>query len=202
MFAGGAAAVEKGNHRHFMQKEIYEQPETTGRTIARYVNAFEERVEMPDLDGVDLAADSAIVIGCGTAHYAGRVAEYWLEQIRRHRGGDRHRLRVPLPQAGVRQEELRGVRLAIGRNRRHAGGAALLQRTRAEDAGRRQRAGIARSGAKPMRGCRRWLGRKSAWRRPRRSRRSFPRWPRSPSPSAARAGALSSQEEAPPRRMR
>ncbi|HYD87558.1 MAG TPA: glutamine--fructose-6-phosphate transaminase (isomerizing) [Vitreimonas sp.] len=81
IFAGGAAAVEKGNHRHFMQKEIYEQPETTGRTITRYVNAYEERVEMPDLDGLDLSADSAVLIGCGTAHYAGRVAEYWLEQI-------------------------------------------------------------------------------------------------------------------------
>ncbi|MEQ1490816.1 MAG: glutamine--fructose-6-phosphate transaminase (isomerizing) [Terricaulis sp.] len=81
IFAGGAAAAEKGNHRHFMQKEIYEQPETIGRTITRYVNAYEERVEMPDLDGVDLSADSAIVIGCGTAHYAGRVAEYWLEQV-------------------------------------------------------------------------------------------------------------------------
>ena len=81
IFSGGDAAVEKGNHRHFMQKEIYEQSETTGRTITRYVNAFEERVEMPDLDGVDLAADSALIIGCGTAHYAGRVAEYWLEQI-------------------------------------------------------------------------------------------------------------------------
>ena len=80
VFSGGAAAVEKGNHRHFMQKEIYEQPETTGRTIGRYVDAFKEQVEMPDLDGVDLAADSALVIGCGTAHYAGRVAEYWLEQ--------------------------------------------------------------------------------------------------------------------------
>ncbi|MBL8537632.1 MAG: glutamine--fructose-6-phosphate transaminase (isomerizing) [Hyphomonadaceae bacterium] len=81
VFSGAAAAVEKGNHRHFMQKEIYEQPETSGRTITRYVNAFDERVEMPDLDGVDLAADNAIVIGCGTAHYAGRVAEYWLEQV-------------------------------------------------------------------------------------------------------------------------
>ncbi len=80
VFSGGAAAVEKGNHRHFMQKEIYEQPETTGRTIGRYVDAFKEQVEMPDLDGVDLAADSALVIACGTAHYAGRVAEYWLEQ--------------------------------------------------------------------------------------------------------------------------
>jgi glucosamine--fructose-6-phosphate aminotransferase (isomerizing) len=81
IFAGGAAAVEKGNHRHFMQKEIYEQPETTGRTITRYVNAYDEKVEMPDLDGVDLGADRAILIGCGTAHYAGRVAEYWMEQI-------------------------------------------------------------------------------------------------------------------------
>ncbi|MBY0565502.1 MAG: glutamine--fructose-6-phosphate transaminase (isomerizing), partial [Hyphomonadaceae bacterium] len=81
VLSGAAAAIEKGNYRHFMQKEIYEQPETTGRTITRYVNAFDERVEMPDLDGVDLAADSAIIIGCGTAHYAGRVAEYWLEQV-------------------------------------------------------------------------------------------------------------------------
>ncbi|MEQ1618757.1 MAG: glutamine--fructose-6-phosphate transaminase (isomerizing), partial [Terricaulis sp.] len=81
VFSGAAAAVEKGNHRHFMQKEIYEQSETVGRTITRYVNAFEECVQMPDLDGVDLAADSAFIIGCGTAHYAGRVAEYWLEQI-------------------------------------------------------------------------------------------------------------------------
>ncbi|MGD9814737.1 MAG: glutamine--fructose-6-phosphate transaminase (isomerizing) [Hyphomonadaceae bacterium] len=80
IFSGGAAAVEKGNFRHFMQKEIYEQSETTARTITRYINANDERVEMPDLDGVDLAADSALVIGCGTAHYAGRVAEYWLEQ--------------------------------------------------------------------------------------------------------------------------
>ena len=81
VFSGGVAAVEKGNHRHFMQKEIYEQPETTGRTIGRYVDAFKEQVELPDLDGVDLNADSAILIGCGTAHYAGRVAEYWFEQI-------------------------------------------------------------------------------------------------------------------------
>jgi glucosamine--fructose-6-phosphate aminotransferase (isomerizing) len=82
VFSGGAAAVEKGNHRHFMQKEIYEQPETTARTIARYVNAYEECVTTPDLDGVDLAkADSMIMIACGTAHYATRVSEYWMETI-------------------------------------------------------------------------------------------------------------------------
>jgi glucosamine--fructose-6-phosphate aminotransferase (isomerizing) len=82
IFSGGAATVEKGNHRHFMQKEIYEQPETTARTIARYVDALEERVATPDLDGVDLAqADSVIMIACGTAHYATRVGEYWMESI-------------------------------------------------------------------------------------------------------------------------
>jgi glutamine---fructose-6-phosphate transaminase (isomerizing) len=84
IFQGGAAAVEKGNHRHFMQKEIYEQSETTARTIARYVDAEHCRVVMPELDGIGIAAaSSALVIGCGTAFYAGMVAEYWLERVAR-----------------------------------------------------------------------------------------------------------------------
>ncbi|NDC58079.1 MAG: glutamine--fructose-6-phosphate transaminase (isomerizing), partial [Alphaproteobacteria bacterium] len=84
VISGSAAAVEKGNYRHFMQKEIHEQPETTGRTIARYVDAMNERVSLPDLDGVDMAsADRLDIVACGTAHYAGRVAEYWLERIAR-----------------------------------------------------------------------------------------------------------------------
>ncbi|MFZ4603447.1 MAG: glutamine--fructose-6-phosphate transaminase (isomerizing) [Caulobacterales bacterium] len=84
VISGSAAAVEKGNYRHFMQKEIHEQPETTGRTIARYVDAMNERVSLPDLEGVDMAsADRLDIVACGTAHYAGRVAEYWLERIAR-----------------------------------------------------------------------------------------------------------------------
>jgi glucosamine--fructose-6-phosphate aminotransferase (isomerizing) len=84
IFQGGIAAVEKGNHRHFMQKEIYEQSETTTRTIARYVDAEREQIAMPELEGLDLAsAQSALIIGCGTAFYAGMVAEYWLERIAR-----------------------------------------------------------------------------------------------------------------------
>jgi glucosamine--fructose-6-phosphate aminotransferase (isomerizing) len=84
IISGSAAAVEKGNYRHFMQKEIHEQPETTGRTIARYVDAMNERVSLPDLEGVDMAsADRLDIVACGTAHYAGRVAEYWLERIAR-----------------------------------------------------------------------------------------------------------------------
>jgi glutamine---fructose-6-phosphate transaminase (isomerizing) len=78
----GAAAAEKGNHRHFMQKEIYEQPETVGRTIARYFDAYAESVSLPDFAGVDLAQiDTLYMVACGTAHYASRVGEYWLEQI-------------------------------------------------------------------------------------------------------------------------
>ncbi len=83
-FLGGAAAVEKGNHRHFMQKEIYEQSETTARTIARYVDAENLQIAMPEIEALDLAgASSALLIGCGTAYYAGMVGEYWFERIAR-----------------------------------------------------------------------------------------------------------------------
>jgi len=82
IIAGSAAAVEKGNYRHFMQKEIHEQPETTGRTIARYVDTMNETISLPVLDGIDIAgADRIDIVACGTAYLAGRVAEYWLEQI-------------------------------------------------------------------------------------------------------------------------
>jgi glucosamine--fructose-6-phosphate aminotransferase (isomerizing) len=84
IFQGGAAAVEKGNHRHFMQKEIYEQSETTARTIARYVNAETGRAVIPELQAAAIdKASSALMIGCGTAFYAGMVAEYWFERIAR-----------------------------------------------------------------------------------------------------------------------
>ena len=80
----GAAAAEKGNHRHFMQKEVYEQPETVARTVGRYVDGFSETVSIPDLGKVDLEAiDQLFLVACGTASYAGRVAEYWLESIAR-----------------------------------------------------------------------------------------------------------------------
>jgi glucosamine--fructose-6-phosphate aminotransferase (isomerizing) len=84
IISGSVAAVEKGNYRHFMQKEIHEQAETTGRTIARYVDAMHERVSLPDFAGIDFAATDRIdVVACGTAHYAGRVGEYWLERTAR-----------------------------------------------------------------------------------------------------------------------
>ena len=77
------AAVEKGNYRHFMQKEIFEQPDSTARTIGAYVSALEEKIELP---GDDAAIDWTSVthvhmVACGTAYYATCVAEYWFEQI-------------------------------------------------------------------------------------------------------------------------
>lgn len=79
--AASAAAVEKGNWRHFMQKEIHEEPDAAARTIGHYVDPLEERVSMPDT-GLDFAAiDQLWIVGCGTAYLAGRCGEYWLEQM-------------------------------------------------------------------------------------------------------------------------
>src|SRR5262249_22219263 len=80
--AAGAAA-EKGNYRHFMQKEIFEQPDFVGRTITAYVNAFEEKVELPaKARAIDFRKiDRIQIVACGTAYYAGFVARYWIEQL-------------------------------------------------------------------------------------------------------------------------
>jgi glutamine---fructose-6-phosphate transaminase (isomerizing) len=79
------AAAEKGNHRHFMQKEIYEQPDFAGRTISAYVDAFDLKAVLPSRPGkktLDFTKfDRIQIVACGTAYYAGFVAKYWFEQI-------------------------------------------------------------------------------------------------------------------------
>lgn len=77
---GGPAMAEKGNYRHFMLKEMYEQPETIGRTLANYIDEYRLTSNMPEeLDFSDI--DRVIIIACGTACYAGMVAKYWFEQV-------------------------------------------------------------------------------------------------------------------------
>jgi glutamine---fructose-6-phosphate transaminase (isomerizing) len=74
--------IDKGNHRHFMAKEIHEQPEVVGHTLANYLDMAAERVALPmtlpfafeKLDRVSIAA-------CGTAYYAAMVAKYWFERF-------------------------------------------------------------------------------------------------------------------------
>ncbi len=79
--AASAAAVEKGNYRHFMQKEIHEEPDAVARTIGHYFDPLEEKVTLPNC-GIDFKEiDQLLIVGCGTAYLAGRVAEYWFEQI-------------------------------------------------------------------------------------------------------------------------
>ncbi|GAB5459790.1 MAG: glutamine--fructose-6-phosphate transaminase (isomerizing) [Henriciella sp.] len=78
------AAIEKGNYRHFMQKEIFEQPDSTARTINAYVNALDETIQLPGIEGtaIDWQEVSHVhMVACGTAYYATCVAEYWFEQI-------------------------------------------------------------------------------------------------------------------------
>ncbi|WP_038380879.1 isomerizing glutamine--fructose-6-phosphate transaminase, partial [Bradyrhizobium elkanii] len=78
------ALVDKANYRHFMAKEIHEQPEVVGHTLARYVDMATERVTMPvklPFDFKDIQRIS--ITACGTASYAGFVAKYWLERLAR-----------------------------------------------------------------------------------------------------------------------
>lgn len=80
--AASEGIVDKGNYRHFMQKEILEQPEATARTIGHYVNALDQTIDLGDTGGVDLADIKGIqMVACGTSYYACMVAEYWFEQI-------------------------------------------------------------------------------------------------------------------------
>jgi glucosamine--fructose-6-phosphate aminotransferase (isomerizing) len=75
--------VDKGNHRHFMAKEIHEQPEVISHTLANYLDMASGRVAFPDL-GIDLAQISRVTISaCGTAYYAGLVGKYWIERTAR-----------------------------------------------------------------------------------------------------------------------
>ena len=81
--SASALLIDKGNHRHFMAKEIFEQPEVVGHTLAHYLDMSAERVRMPDLT-FDFAKINRIAISaCGTAFYAGLIAKYWFERFAR-----------------------------------------------------------------------------------------------------------------------
>jgi len=78
-----AAAVEKGNYRHFMQKEIFEQPTVVAQTLQSYIHQADNRVALPQID-FDLSAVRRVtIVACGTSFYAGMVAKYWFESFAR-----------------------------------------------------------------------------------------------------------------------
>lgn len=78
-----AAAVEKGNHRHYMQKEIFEQPIVVAQTLQSYLRSYEQQVALPDMEFSFADVPRITVVACGTSFYAGMVAKYWLEQFAR-----------------------------------------------------------------------------------------------------------------------
>jgi glucosamine--fructose-6-phosphate aminotransferase (isomerizing) len=81
--AVSGAMVGKGNFRHFMQKEIHEQPAVIGDTLKAYLDPATRQITLPDLP-VDLARIPRVsIVACGTSLYAGQVARDWFEQVAR-----------------------------------------------------------------------------------------------------------------------
>ena len=80
----GAYLIDKGNHRHFMAKEIAEQPEVVGRTLAHYLDLGSGKVHLPVELPFDWSKLNRISItACGTASYAAQIAKYWFEALAR-----------------------------------------------------------------------------------------------------------------------
>lgn len=78
-----AYLVDKGNHRHFMEKEIYEQPEVISHALGHYVDFIENRVR-PSAAAIDFAAIPSLAMSaCGTAYLAGLIGKYWFERYAR-----------------------------------------------------------------------------------------------------------------------
>src|SRR5580700_1013010 len=76
--------IDKGNHRHFMAKEIFEQPEVVGHTLAHYINFAKGRIELPHKLPFDFRkVDRLSISACGTAYYAGLIGKYWFERFAR-----------------------------------------------------------------------------------------------------------------------
>ena len=77
------AMISKGNYRHFMLKEIYEQPIVVAQTLRSYLRRLDGALAMPAQD-FDLSAIRRVtIVACGTSFYAGMVAKYWFEQFAR-----------------------------------------------------------------------------------------------------------------------
>jgi glucosamine--fructose-6-phosphate aminotransferase (isomerizing) len=82
--SASALLLDKGNHRHFMAKEIHEQPEVVGHTLAHYIDMASGRIALPTTLPFDFRTLKTMSIAaCGTAYYAGLVGKYWFEHFAR-----------------------------------------------------------------------------------------------------------------------
>ena len=77
------ALIDKGNHRHFMQKEIFEQPVVVAQTLRSYLRPLEAQVALPDMEFDLSTVERVVIVACGTASYVGMIGKYWIEQFAR-----------------------------------------------------------------------------------------------------------------------
>ena len=175
------ALIGKGNYRHFMQKEIFEQPAVIGDTLQRARSTRRPApCTCPSCRSRSARSSRITIIACGTAYHAGLVAKYWLERIARIPVevdiASEFRYRAPaMPRGGaaifISQSGETADTLAALRYAASAG---------AEASSRSSTSRKARSRAKPISSCRPWPGRRSASPRPRRSPPSSRCWRLSP----------------------
>ncbi|MBI2585953.1 MAG: glutamine--fructose-6-phosphate transaminase (isomerizing) [Rhodospirillales bacterium] len=130
--AVSGAAVGKGGYRHFMLKEIYEQPQVIGDTLHSFVNPATRAVTLPEFPFDPAKATRITLIACGTSFYACLVAKYWLERLARvpvevdiasefrYRGADMPEggLAVFISQSGETADTLAALRYA-NKQRQH-----------------------------------------------------------------------------------
>jgi len=77
--SASSALVEKGEYRHFMEKEIHEQPDSVQRTLSEYLDFVNARAQTPAIDFA--AIDRIQIVACGTAFYAGQIGRYAFERL-------------------------------------------------------------------------------------------------------------------------
>ncbi len=77
------AMIGKGGYRHFMQKEIFEQPQVIGDTLNSMFNPAERTITLPDIPFDLSGVEKLTMVACGTSHYASHVARYWVETLAR-----------------------------------------------------------------------------------------------------------------------
>ncbi len=121
--------VSKGNHRHYMLKEIYEQPIVVAQTLRSYLKRMEGEVSLP-IPEFDLSTIKRVtIVACGTSFYAGMVAKYWFEQFARVPVdldvASEFRYRAPVMEPG-------GLALFISQSGETADTLAALRHARAE----------------------------------------------------------------------
>jgi len=98
--------IGKDGYRHFMLKEIYQQPQVIGDTLNAFLHPSTGHINLPELPFDFAAAPRLTIVACGTAFYAGMVAKYWLEQAARipvdvDIASEFRYREAPLPEGGI-----------------------------------------------------------------------------------------------------